>query len=399
MELLAEIAERVGTPYYAYDADVFRTRIADLRRALGDSPHVICYSAKANDALALLRIAANEGLGADIVSGGELRKALASGIPGERIVFSGVGKQRGEIRAALEAGIRSINVESPGELDLIAQEARALGVAAPVSVRLNPDVESGTHAYVATGHAGTKFGLSADAAREVARAAAADPHLALVGVAYHVGSQLLDPAPILAALVRAAELWRDLGAEGIALRDLDVGGGLGVAYDGAADPDVGAYAAAVTGVAADLGATLLVEPGRWLVAPAGTFVTRVLYVKDVPGSRIAVCDGGMNDLIRPSLYGAYHPVTLLTEAERRRGSVDVVGPLCESGDFFARGRELPLPEPGDLVAIGYAGAYGRVMASTYNARPLCAEVLIEGGRWRVTREAGAYDDLVRGETM
>jgi diaminopimelate decarboxylase len=399
MELLAEIAEHVGTPYYAYDVDVFRTRVAGLRGALGDSPHVICYSAKANDALALLRVAANEGLGADIVSGGELRKALAAGIPGERIVFSGVGKQQGEIRAALEAGIRSLNVESPGELDLIAREARALGVAAPVSVRLNPDVESGTHAYVATGHARTKFGLSADAAREVVRGAAADPHLAPVGVAYHVGSQLLDPAPILAALVRAAELWHDLAAEGIALRDLDVGGGLGVAYDGGADPDVGAYAAAVTGAAADLGATVLVEPGRWLVAPAGTFVTRVLYVKDVPGGRVAVCDGGMNDLIRPSLYGAYHPITLLGAADRPHGTVDVVGPLCESGDFFARGRELPLPQPGDLVAIGYAGAYGRVMASTYNARPLCAEVLIEGGRWRITREAGTYEDLVRGETM
>jgi diaminopimelate decarboxylase len=399
MELLAEIAARVGTPYYAYDAEVFRSRIGDLEAALGDSPHLVCYSAKANDALALLRIAAEAGLGADIVSGGELRKALAAGVPAERIVFSGVGKQASEVRAALEAGIRSLNVESPGELELITREARALGVIAPVSVRLNPDVASGTHAYVATGHAGTKFGLSADAAREVARSAASDPNLAPVGVAYHVGSQLLDPSPILAALERAAELWRNLATDGIALRDLDVGGGLGVAYDGGDGPDVREYATAVTTAAGELGATLLVEPGRWLVAPAGTFVTRVLYVKDVPGSRIAVCDGGMNDLIRPSLYGAYHPITLLAESERPHGAVDVVGPLCESGDFFARGRELPLPEADDLVAIGYAGAYGRVMASTYNARPLCAEVLIEGDRWRVTREAGSYDDLVRGETL
>jgi diaminopimelate decarboxylase len=398
MQLLAEIADEVATPFYAYDADVFRSRTAELRSALGGPHHLVCYSAKANDALALLRIAAGEGLGADIVSGGELHKALAAGIPAERIVFSGVGKRQDEIRAALEAGIRSLNVESPGELEVIAREARSLGLAAPISARLNPDVESATHAYVATGHAGTKFGLSPDAAREVVRAAAADPDLAPVGVAFHVGSQLLDPAPIMAALERAGELWRSLVAEGIALRDLDVGGGLGVAYDGGEGPDVSAYAAAVTSAAAQLGATLVLEPGRWLVAPAGTFVTRVLYVKDVPRARIAVCDGGMNDLIRPSLYGAYHPIAVLTEKDRPRGPVDVVGPLCESGDFFARGRDLPLPEPGDLVAIGLAGAYGRVMSSTYNARPLCAEVLMEAGRWRVTREAGSYDDLVRGES-
>ena len=268
---------------------------------------------------------------------------------------------------------------------------------APVSVRLNPGIESGTHDYVATGHAGAKFGLAADQARDVLRRAHADPQLAPVGIAFHVGSQLLDPAPILAALEPASELWRSLAAEGVELRDLDVGGGLGVAYEGEAEPDLASYGTTVTAAAERLGATLVVEPGRWLVAPAGTFVTRVLNVKEADGRRIAVCDGGMNDLIRPSLYGAYHPIVVLAEAERPVGPIDVVGPVCESGDFFARGRVLPVPEPGDLVAIGLAGAYGRVMASTYNARPLCAEVLFEGGRWRVTREAGTYDDLVRGE--
>jgi diaminopimelate decarboxylase len=396
-ETLQEIAASVGTPFYAYDADVFRSRIAGLRAALGDSSPIICYSAKANDALALLRIAGEEGLGADIVSGGELFKAQKAGVPAERIVFSGVGKRRDEIRAALAAGVRSINVESPGEVELIAEEAGALGAVAPVSVRLNPGIESGTHDYVATGHAGAKFGLPAGSAGDVLRRAHADPKLVPVGIAFHVGSQLLDPAPIVAALEPASELWRSLAEEGVELRDLDVGGGLGVAYEGEPEPDLASYGATVTAAAERLGATLVVEPGRWLVAPAGTFVTRVLYVKDAGDSRIAVCDGGMNDLIRPSLYGAYHPIEVLSESERPVGSVDVVGPVCESGDFFARGRVLPVPEPGDLVAIGLAGAYGRVMASTYNARPLCAEVLSEGGRWRVIRDAGSYDDLVRDE--
>lgn len=396
-ETLQEIAAAAGTPFYAYDADVFRSRIAGLKTALGGTSTLVCYSAKANDALALLSIAGEEGLGADIVSGGELFKAQKAGIPAERIVFSGVGKRRDEIRAALEAGVRSINVESPVEIELIADEAGALGLVAPVSVRLNPGIESGTHDYVATGHAGAKFGLAAGPAGDVLRRAHADPQLVPVGIAFHVGSQLLDPAPIVAALEPASELWRSLASEGVALRDLDVGGGLGVAYEGEAEPDLAAYGTTVTAAAERLEATLVVEPGRWLVAPAGTFVTRVLNVKEADGRRIAVCDGGMNDLIRPSLYGAYHPIVVLAEAERPVGPIDVVGPVCESGDFFARGRVLPVPEPGDLVAIGLAGAYGRVMASTYNARPLCAEVLSEGGRWRVTREAGTYGDLVRGE--
>jgi diaminopimelate decarboxylase len=398
MSLLAEIAGSAGTPVYVYDGDVFRERISRLDAALGGADRLVCYSLKANDALALVSLAAKAGLGADIVSGGELHKALLCGVPPDRIVFSGVGKRRDEIRAALEAGVRSLNVESPGELDVIAEEARALGVVAPISARLNPDVESSTHAYVATGHRGAKFGLPSAGARDVLRRAAAEAHLRPVGIAFHIGSQLLDHAPILEALEPAGDLWRALAAEGIRLRDLDVGGGLGIPYEGGPEADIDAYAAAVTASARELGATLVAEPGRWLVAPAGTFLTRVLYVKDVPGARVAVCDGGMNDLIRPSLYGAHHPIELVDSPPGRRfGAVDVVGPVCESGDFFARGRELPLPEPGDILAVGYAGAYGRVMGSTYNARPLCAEVLVEGNAWRMTREAGSYDDLVRGE--
>lgn len=398
MSLLPEIAESAGTPLYVYDADVFRARARKLREAFGDARCLVCYSAKANDALALLRLAREEGLGVDVVSGGELWKARRAEVPGDRIVFSGVGKRPDEIRAALEAGVRSLNVESPGELDAIVCEAGALGATAPVSMRLNPDVEPETHQYVRTGQATSKFGLSAEAVSAGLRRAAADPALEPVGISFHVGSQLLEPAPILTAAERAAEVWRELAAEGIRLRDLDVGGGLGVPYDGGAELDLRGYADPLRRLAEELGAELVLEPGRYLVAPAGTFLTRVLYVKDVPGRRIAICDGGMNDLIRPSLYGAEHPIEILSaDVDRPRGLVDLVGPLCESGDFFTRGRELPLPEPGDLVAIGYAGAYGRVMASSYNARPLCAEVLVENGTWRLIRQPGRYEDLVRGE--
>ena len=399
MRTLEDVAGAVGTPFYAYDADLFRERIARFRAAFGDPAPEVCYALKANDALALVAVAAGEGLGADIVSGGELAKALRAGIPAGRVVFSGVGKTRAEIAAALQAGVRALNVESLGELEAIAEEAAALGIVAPVSVRLNPDVEANTHAYVATGSAASKFGLGLDDARAAYERAAEHPALEPIGISFHVGSQLLDTGPVLAAAERAAELWRELGAAGIELRDLDAGGGLGIAYDDGADADVDAYAAALSAIAGALGARLVLEPGRWLVGPVGTFVTRVLYVKDAPGRRIAVCDGGMNDLIRPALYGARHPITLLGAGERGRGTVDVVGPVCESGDFFALGVELPLPEPGDLLAIGQAGAYCRVMSSAYNARPFCAEVLREGGGYRVIREPIATDALAWAERV
>ena len=399
MRTLEDVAGAVGTPFYAYDADLFRERIARFRAAFGEEAPEVCYALKANDALALVAVAAAEGLGADIVSGGELAKARKAGVPAGRIVFSGVGKTRAEIAAALRAGVRALNVESLGELEAIAEEAAALGVVAPVSVRLNPDVEADTHAYVATGSAASKFGVGLDDARAAYERVAQHPALEPIGISFHVGSQLLDIGPVLAAAERAAELWRELEAAGTRLRDLNAGGGLGIAYDGGADADVDAYAAALSTLARELGARLVLEPGRWLVGPVGTFVTRVLYMKDAPGRRIAVCDGGMNDLIRPALYGARHPISLLGPAERERGTVDVVGPVCESGDFFALGLDLPLPEPGDLLAIGQAGAYCRVMSSAYNARPLCAEVLREDGGYRVIREPIATDALAWAERV
>jgi diaminopimelate decarboxylase len=399
MRTLEDVAGAVGTPFYAYDADLFRERIARFRAAFGESAPEVCYALKANDALALVAVAAGEGLGADIVSGGELAKARKAGIPADRIVFSGVGKTRAEIAAALQAGVRALNVESLGELEAIAEEAAALGVVAPVSVRLNPDVEANTHAYVATGSAASKFGVGLEDARAAYDRAVEHPALEPVGISFHVGSQLLDIGPVLTAAERAAELWRELEAAGVRLRDLNAGGGLGIAYDGGADADVAAYGAALSALAGELGARLVLEPGRWLVGPVGTFVTRVLYVKDAPGRRIAVCDGGMNDLIRPALYGARHPIRLLGPAERARGAVDVVGPVCESGDFFVLGEELPRPEPGDLLAIAQAGAYCRVMSSAYNARPLCAEVLREDGAYRVIREAVPTEALAWAERV
>jgi diaminopimelate decarboxylase len=396
---LEDVAGTVGTPFYAYDADLFRERIARFRAAFGAEAPDVCYALKANDALALVAVSAAEGLGADIVSGGELVKALRAGVPAERIVFSGVGKTRAEIAAALQAGVRTLNVESLGELEAVAEEAASLGVVAPISVRLNPDVEADTHAYVATGSAASKFGLGPTDVHVAYERAVSHPALEPVGISFHVGSQLLDTGPVLAAGERAAELWRELDAAGIRLRDLDAGGGLGIAYDGGEDADVGAYAAELSSLAGGLGARLVLEPGRWLVGPVGTFVTRVLYVKDAPGRRIAVCDGGMNDLIRPALYGARHPIRLLGPAERERGTVDVVGPVCESGDFFALGAELPLPEPGDLLAIGQAGAYCRVMSSAYNARPLCVELLRENGAYRVIREAIGTEALAWAERL
>jgi diaminopimelate decarboxylase len=338
-------------------------------------------------------------MGADVVSGGELAKTLRAGVPAERIVFSGVGKTKDEIRAALATGIRSINVESADELQEVAAQARDLGVVAPISVRLNPDVAAETHDYLATGAAASKFGLEREAAVDAVRTAAENEALAPVGLSFHVGSQLLDPAPVLDAAGRAAELWRQLADEGIALRDFDAGGGIGIAYDEGPDPDLAAFVDPLVEVAGGLDATLVLEPGRYLVAPAGVFVTRVLHVKHAGGRTIVVCDGGSNDLIRPALYRAEHPLEVLADGQRDLARLDVVGPLCESSDFLALDRTLPAPRPGDLIRIRLAGAYGRVMSSTYNARPLCAEVLLEAGGWRLGRERGSYEDLVRNERL
>jgi diaminopimelate decarboxylase len=391
------IAGEIGTPFYAYDLDLLRARIRSFEGELTHVPHLTCYAVKANDALAVLRVVADEGLGADIVSGGELEKAIRAGVEASRIVFSGVGKRRDEIAAALAAGIRSLNVESLDELAEIADQATGHRVTARVSMRLNPDVAAGTHAYLTTGTAASKFGLPAAEALEALRRAASDPRLEPVGLSFHVGSQILDTEPFVAAAERAADVWRAARAEGIALRDFDVGGGLGIAYDGGPSPDTTRYLEAMVDAARSLDATLILEPGRHLVGPIGAFVTRVLRVKRLGDRVIAVCDGGVNDFLRPLLYGAEHPIEVRSRSADHEGLVDVVGPLCESGDYLALGRRLRVPAAGDLIVVGLAGAYGRVMSSSYNARPLCAEVLLEGDGWRLGRERATYDDLVRNE--
>ena len=396
--LLHAIATAVDTPTYVYDIDALDARIEQLQAALGDSDHRICYALKANDCLALISIAAHAGLGADVVSAGEMLKALRGGILPSDIVFSGVGKRRDEIAMAIEVGLKSLNVESAMELDVVADEARAQKTVARVGVRLNPDVAADTHDYIATGSGDAKFGVPPAEAYELLLRAERDPNLDSVALSFHIGSQIFDPTQVFEAADRAAAIWRDARAAGVELKDFDVGGGLGVAYMGGDEPDLAAYVERLTGIASELGATLVLEPGRWLVAPIGTLLTRVLYTKDVPGRRIAICDAGMTELLRPALYEAEHPFTVLgDETGRPSGTVDIVGPICESGDFLAKGREGPLPEPGDLIAVGFAGAYGRVMASHYNARPTVPEVLVEQGEWRVVRDRGVIDDLLDGE--
>ena len=397
-ETLHAIAASVGTPTYVYDVDELDARIERLQAVLSGTPHHVCYALKANDCLALISIAAHAGLGADVVSAGELLKALRGGVLPSDVVFSGVGKRRDEIAMAIEVGVRSLNVESARELDIVSEEARAQGAVARVGVRLNPDVAAETHEYIATGTGDAKFGVPAAEAYELLLRAERDPSLEPVALSFHIGSQIFDPTPVFEAAERAAAIWRDARAAGVELRELDVGGGLGVPYMGGAEPDLAAYVERLGALAAELDATLVLEPGRWLVAPIGTLLTRVLYTKDVSDRRIAICDAGMSELLRPALYDAEHPFEILADTSARpSGTVDLVGPICESGDFLARGREAALPEPDDLVAIGYAGAYCRVMGSHYNARPVAPEVLVEDGESRVVRDRGKIDDLLDGE--
>ena len=396
--MLQAIADAVDTPVYVYDGEAFDERIERLQAALSDVDHLICYALKANDSLAMISIAAHGGLGADVVSAGELLKALRGGILPSDIVFSGVGKRRDEIAMAIEVGVRSLNVESAQELDIVAQEADAQGTVVRVGVRLNPDVSADTHEYIATGSGAAKFGVPPAEAYELLLRAQRDPNLEPIALSFHIGSQIFDPSSIFEAAQRAAGIWRDARAAGVELREFDVGGGLGVPYVGGEEFDLTAYVARLGKLAAELGARLVLEPGRWLVAPVGTLLTRVLYTKDVADRRIAICDAGMTELLRPALYGAEHPFMFVNDTTgRETGPVDLVGPACESGDFLGKDRELPLPEPGDLIAVGFAGAYARVMASQYNARPPIPEVIAEAGGWRVVRDRATVDSLIDGE--
>jgi diaminopimelate decarboxylase len=394
----AHIAEAVGTPSYVYSAGVVRQQYRRLDSALGGVPHRIHFSVKANSNLAILRLLQAEGAGVDIVSGGELYRAQEAGFAGRDIVFSGVGKTARELDEALAAGVLFVNVESEGELVLLDEVARARGVVAPVALRVNPEVMvDSPHHYIRTGEKGHKFGIPYDDVREAARLTRSLANVELVGLDMHIGSQLASFEPYADALDRVTTLVTQLRADDFdRIRFLDVGGGLGVVYRDEAPADVPRFAEGVASVGKELGVTLILEPGRFLVAEAGLLLTKVLYRKRSGGKEYIITDAGMNDLMRPSHYDAFHDIV----AARPSGSrvvADVVGPVCESGDFLALNRVMDDVRPGDVLAIRTAGAYGFVMASNYNSRPRPAEVLVDGDRYAVVTERERYEDLVRQE--
>lgn len=395
---LSAVADAVGTPAYVYNAEAVRARYAALDAALSPIPHRICYAVKANGNLAVLRLLRDLGAGADIVSAGELARARAAGFPAERIVFSGVGKSADELRAAVSAGLGHVNVESGEELELLGAIATGMGRAVSVGIRVNPDVTADTHPYISTGKSGIKFGVPTDQVVDAARFIASHPELQLTSIAMHLGSQLTDTAPFQEGIRRLLALVADVRAAGITtVRVLDVGGGLGIRYGAEAPMDPAAFAAAVVPLLERTGLTLYVEPGRFLVGSAGVLLTSVLFRKHSGGKSFVVVDAGMNDLVRPSHYHAYHEIVELEGAGRPVGTVDVVGPVCETGDFLALDRPLPALERGERLAVLGAGAYGFVMASSYNARPRPPEVIVDGGRFAVARPREELAELIRGE--
>jgi diaminopimelate decarboxylase len=397
---LEAIAAEVGTPTYVYSSATIAGGYRTLDRALGELPHTICYSLKANGNLAILKLLAHLGSGFDIVSGGELYRLQRAGITGEHVVFSGVGKSREEIREALYAGILMFNVESEAELQLLAAESERAGRRAPAALRVNPDVEAGGHPHISTGHHRHKFGVDWKEARRLYLAYRDSRWIEWKGISAHIGSQILSVAPFRRALRRLAELVGELRRAGVALRYLDFGGGLGVRYTRENPPSFCDYARAVSGVVVPLGCHLLLEPGRAIVAPAGVLLMRVLYAKHNRGKTFVVVDGAMNDFIRPALYDAVHAITAARRATGAKGRlrrVDIVGPVCETGDCFVQDWPLGDVAAGDLLVMWGTGAYGIVEASNYNARPRPAEVMVEGSRFRVVRTRESRADLIRGE--
>ncbi|HEX3538611.1 MAG TPA: diaminopimelate decarboxylase [Stellaceae bacterium] len=397
---VVEIAAAVGTPFYLYSAGALATRYRGFIDAFRPERPLVCYAVKANSNLAVLRVFAELGGGADVVSEGELRRALAAGFPSERIVFSGIGKTTAELEAALAANIHQINVESIPELCRLSDIAVVRRQTAPVAIRVNPDVDALTHAKISTGKKENKFGIDADEAAEAYALAAELPGIEPVGLAVHIGSQLVEPGPYRAAFERMAELVLELRTLGLPVRRLDLGGGLGIRYHAETPLDPQTYATLVRETVGGLGVELAFEPGRFLSGPAGLLVASVIYVKDGASRRFVIIDAAMNDLIRPALYDAWHdivPVDL--PASAAVAPADVVGPVCESGDTFATARDLPPLAEGDLVALTNAGAYGAVMSSTYNSRLLAPEVLVAGNRFAVVRPRPSYEAMLKAETV
>ena len=404
-ELFAEgvpvrrIAREVGTPAYIYSLATLKRHYRVFDQAFARLSHLVCFSMKSNSNLAVLRAFVKEGGGFDIVSAGELFRALKAGADPKKIVFSGVGKKKAEIEYALNAGILMFNVESEQELTVLNEVARGVEKKAPISLRVNPDVDPKTHPYISTGMKKSKFGIDIKRSLEVYKRALSLTHLEVIGVDCHIGSQLTTIPPFVDALSRVKVFVEALRKEGARIRYLDLGGGLGIRYKDEEPPHPEEYAGALIQGLRGLDVTLILEPGRVVVGNAGILVTEVLYLKEGEEKTFVVVDGGMNDLIRPALYGSYQAIRPVVERKGEMIVADVVGPICESGDFFAKDREIPRPQEGDLLAVMSAGAYGFTMSSNYNSRPRAPEILVDGDNFHVVRKRESFEDLISGETI
>jgi diaminopimelate decarboxylase len=400
---ITDIAAQVGTPFYVYSAATLTRHYHLFTEALSPLPHMVCFAIKSLSNVAVLKLLGDLGAGMDVVSGGEYRRARAAGVPGERIVFSGVGKTREEMRLALTGGIRQFNVESEPELRALSEVAVSLGVTAPITIRVNPDVDARTHEKIATGKKENKFGIPIDRASAVYAEAARLPGIEVIGIDVHIGSQLTELEPFEQAYLKVADLTRQLRAEGHDIRRLDLGGGLGIPYtrSNEAPPLPTDYGALIKRTVGDLGCEVEIEPGRLISGNAGLLVAGVIYVKNGEGRDFLILDAAMNDLVRPSMYGAHHDIVPVVEppAASPTQPYDVVGPVCETGDTFAKAREIPLLAEGDLVAFRSAGAYGAVMASEYNTRPLVPEVLVRGDQFAVIRGRPSFDEILNRDTI
>ena len=400
---LPEIAAAVGTPFYVYSTATLTRHYQLFKDALDGVPNMVCYAMKANSNQAVLKVLADLGAGMDVVSGGEYARAKAAGVPGDRIVFSGVGKTREEIRAALDGGIRQFNIESEPEMLVISKIASSMGATAPVTIRVNPDVDARTHEKIATGKSENKFGIPIARAREVYAMAASLPGLEVIGIDVHIGSQLVELEPFEMAYKKVAELTRVLRADGHDIRRLDLGGGLGIPYtrSNEAPPLPLDYGALIKRSVAGLDVEVEIEPGRLIAGNAGLLVTSVIYLKEGEGRNFLIVDAAMNDLIRPSMYGAHHDIDPVIEPApgTERQPFDIVGPVCESGDTFAKGRELTPLAAGDLMAFRSAGAYGAVMSSEYNTRPLIPEVLVKDDHFAVIRPRPTFDEMINRDIV
>jgi len=396
---LRVLAEQYGTPLYVYSWKTIQRHYTAYTEAFGEYPHLVCYAVKANSNIAILRGLAQLGSGADIVSGGELYRALKAGIPAKRIVFAGVGKTEEEIEFALKKGILMFNVESSEELERIDAVAHRLNKKAPVALRINPDIDPETHPYISTGLKKNKFGIPIEKALQYYELAVKLPNIKIAGIHKHIGSQLTSVRPFVDALIRILELVKTLQQKGLTIDNLDIGGGLGIRYNDENPPHPKELAKKILKVLKGRPFRLIIEPGRSIVGNAGVLVTKVLYRKEGFGKDFIIVDAAMNDLMRPSLYNAYHKIVPVKKFKRRKIIADVVGPICESGDFLAKERQLPLVKHGELLAVMSAGAYGFSMSSNYNSRPRAAEVLVSGNKHYLIRQRETYRDLIRGEQI